>query len=85
MHPTEMQEVRVRFSVQYEAVVLIPKPDGSGDDTDGRREAMLEALDALNIPENEENTLVDGSFTIEEFTDPKTDKPVCRELQLTGK
>lgn len=75
----EMQEVRVRYSVEYETVVVIPK----GDDPEARRDAMLDALDAIDIPETKESTYVDDSFSVIEFTDPANDKTICRELRLT--
>jgi len=75
----EMQEVRVRFTVEYETIVTIPK----NDDRDARREAMLEAVENINIPDDEVLIYVPDSFALVAFTDVRTDRSVCGDLKLT--
>lgn len=76
----EMQEVRVRFTVEYDTIVSIPK----NADRDARRAAMLEAVENIQIPDDEILVYVPESFSLVEFTDARTDRPVCRDLNLTS-
>lgn len=82
MHPSEMQAVRVRYSVEFESVILIPRPDGTGEDTDARRDAALDALEAINLPNTGDVQLLDDSFRVIECTDEKSGKVTCQELRL---